>query len=1196
MTDTSNASMSNTDTSAQKPPGWFLIVCKRLWEMHRAFWTVFGFGVVASVAAALLFLQWPLTANTNLNRTIIGWLLHNPLIVLGVGILLLLLDFIIYLGSRFDLPAPPVPSTPSTPVKTPEELHMEQQREQEKEAVRRYLQFMIRDTEVLALEGIPAGLIAESVRLDQVFIPLQLRPNRPRTDYPLTDAELERYRQWLKSGRSSLEMERALIEAEKDWLDALKRSDTVGIADIWQQLTKDRPAIVIQGYPGMGKSTLTKRLTLHMARCGLRQADLEMPGTEFLRPALIPILIRLGRYANASKEKPELSLEEYLADILNELNIPSVSPFIQDCLNTGGCLVLFDGLDEVSDHDTRRRVQEAIRAFIRNHRDGSEASFNRFLITSRVAGYDLAAFPEFQHFTIAELTDKQIDYFLQRWCRIKVRDSRESAFAPNGAQDDTKEIERKMKELETAIKGNQAVHELAGNPLLLTLLVVMQQNSIVLPRQRVELYDVVTRTLLENRNIAKMLTPVPEKLAIQYLGPVAFQMQEGGDSLVRERDVITSLQKTIRAKGGTSGEVELEAADFLKRIRERGGLFVQRTGDYFGFMHRTFQEYFAARYMLNKIKESQEQGIEELVSRARRNDDLWREPFLLAVAFQSDENEKVADEIIKELLTEPQEASQQQREHNLLLVAECLIEAKPLSIDPALERDIANQLLQTYERGQRERRFVVCEQIESVMRRWLLSLPKEAYRLSLLTVLFDAVAGSSNITCQRATLSLLASIAQELVDCPPNVFETLIPPLLALTGLPAAGNYQPTPGISQSSNMDVADLALTTLSFFGKRGPSALLLFDVRRYFKENPEHLHLLACYSLESSTLITPIVVPLTGENYRCYKAIEQWIELRDAQKTTSIIEQAIDKCLAIHQALLDCAEEVIYPATISLLDMLNTSVAHPEQSWQETWKTHLKNQLNSGQYLGYLESALLWVSLFPGQESQAALVQLILNQYNADGTILQRYAERFFATVSYDQSYLRYQSYLMDQRYLRDQRDLRDLRYRRDRRNLRDLGNMRKLRGLRDLILTQETARKAIDHLSLSADYEEQVDILTILQGRVLQISNAEEKGEGIEREIQQIVQSVYPIFTSASDNLLCEAAMDILYYLPARSPHEIQYVLSLAEDAKDKRVQQACAWSLEFTRPETEAAWAALEAGKQSKVMAVRTAVEKRLRRG
>ncbi len=93
-----------------------------------------------------------------------------------------------------------------------------------------------------------------------------------------------------------------------------------------------------------------------------------------------------------------------------------------------------------------------------------------------------------------------------------------------------------------------------------------------------------------------------------------------------------------------------DAEKFLDNIRERSGLFVQRTGDYFGFMHRTFQEYFAARYLLEQIGKDRQRGFPGLVDRGRRLDDLWREPFLLAVAYQSSQISKDHDTIIAALV------------------------------------------------------------------------------------------------------------------------------------------------------------------------------------------------------------------------------------------------------------------------------------------------------------------------------------------------------------------------------------------------------------------------------------------------------------------------------------------------------------------------------------------------------------------
>src|SRR5205807_373371 len=206
------------------------------------------------------------------------------------------------------------------------------------------------------------------------------------------------------------------------------------------------------------------------------------------------------------------------------------------------------------------------------------------------------------------------------------------------------------------------------------------------------------------------------------------------------------------------------------------------------------------------IKEEPAKGIAELVSRARRTDDLWREPFLLAVAYQSNENEKVASDIIRALLTPPQNASQEQKKHDLLLAADCLIEARPLAIQSELEKQVADQLLQTYEEAQQCQQFDVCERIEAVIRHWLLSLPREAYRLPLLTALCQSISDTSRLARQRATLTLLTMIAPQLDACPSSVFEMLIPPLLALAGLPAIGEHRPTSDVPLTSDFNVADL------------------------------------------------------------------------------------------------------------------------------------------------------------------------------------------------------------------------------------------------------------------------------------------------------------------------------------------------------------------------------------------------------
>ena len=138
----------------------------------------------------------------------------------------------------------------------------------------------------------------------------------------------------------------------------------------------------------------------------------------------------------------------------------------------------------------------------------------------------------------------------------------------------------------------------------------------------------------------------------------------------------------------------------------------------------------------------------------------------------------------------------------------------------------------------------------------------------------------------------------------------------------------------------------------------------MRKRFTENPEHLRLLARYSLECGALITPAVVPLAEANYQRYEvAIGQWIKLRDAHKTGRVSEREIDTCLSIHQALLASAEEVAYPTSLHLLNMLQSSAGSPDQPWQPVWQNYLSNLLSTGSYLGYQEAILLKFYSYPG-----------------------------------------------------------------------------------------------------------------------------------------------------------------------------------------------------------------------------------------
>ena len=136
---------------------------------------------------------------------------------------------------------------------------------------------------------------------------------------------------------------------------------------------------------------------------------------EGLSPAQIPILLRIRDYAPRLSANQEYSFEQFFKQQLGS----DLADRLLSEMEKGHCLLLCDGLDEVASDSLRRRVSDAIYAFISRHSSEDTANakhYNRFLVTSRIVGYEAGAFSRYAHYTLLDLEDEQIEQFLTNWC------------------------------------------------------------------------------------------------------------------------------------------------------------------------------------------------------------------------------------------------------------------------------------------------------------------------------------------------------------------------------------------------------------------------------------------------------------------------------------------------------------------------------------------------------------------------------------------------------------------------------------------------------------------------------------------------------------------------------------------------------------------------------------------------------------
>ena len=361
-----------------------------------------------------------------------------------------------------------------------------------------------------------SALISVNVPLDEIFIHLSAVSDRPLYDLPYEQQKLlEELRLGSHSDMTQEQREEHIqrlrvlwySQLGQDWAEGRQKQNAT-IEEVLKALKAERPVAVILGTPGSGKSTTMRWLALKMARASLSRSY-DLP--EGLASRQIPILIRISDYAK-SLDAENMPFRQFFTEhIAREYPaLTNLSNTLLDELKKGRCLLLFDGLDEVASDSLRRRVAENISAFISDYAAESATTqhFNRFIVTSRIVGYEAGTFNRYAHYTLRDLEDEQIKQFLTNWCPAV---ERYQAMASQGMKPLTAQQEAQAKKagdeqrgrLLEALENNPGIKRLAVNPLMLTILALIQRSGRTLPHRRIDLYQVVTRTLLDNWNKEK---------------------------------------------------------------------------------------------------------------------------------------------------------------------------------------------------------------------------------------------------------------------------------------------------------------------------------------------------------------------------------------------------------------------------------------------------------------------------------------------------------------------------------------------------------------------------------------------------------------------------------------------------------------------------------------------------------------------
>jgi predicted nucleotidyltransferase/DNA-binding Xre family transcriptional regulator len=368
----------------------------------------------------------------------------------------------------------------------------------------------------------------------------------------------------------------------------ITKSDTLTVA----QCIALHRRVLIRGEPGSGKTTALR----HAARASARESVGE---GRFPNQARVPLLVRLADFAKARERDCQMALVRFVVTRTQRDGSPEswaqIERSLEFALAQGTCLVLLDGLDEVGgDGDFSAVLCEFVNRF----------SQNQFVLTSRIVGLDAGPWRklDFATFQVARWNEEDIREFARRWYAGRPAWGKK---LPN------KQLDQGADEFSRTILSHPPLREVASNPLMLTILAQLHYARATLPRRRVDLYAKIVEVMLETWEASKREARPGDPLhgiALEarefgwLLARLALEMQREGRILRPRWWVNDLLQQFLRDQLALHGDQAKEQSErVIRYLCERTGLLVERGDGVFGFWHRTFQEYFAARGLLLEV-------------------------------------------------------------------------------------------------------------------------------------------------------------------------------------------------------------------------------------------------------------------------------------------------------------------------------------------------------------------------------------------------------------------------------------------------------------------------------------------------------------------------------------------------------------------------------------------------------------------
>ncbi len=354
---------------------------------------------------------------------------------------------------------------------------------------------------------------------------------------------------------------------------------------------------VLLGDPGGGKSTFSQKLCYDLATQYEKRLLADRQVT--------PFLVILRDYASQKQQEPCSILEFINDNIKANYQITSFpSDAVEYLLLNGRAVVIFDGLDELTNTSDRQKIRDDVESFANLY------SSVPILITSREVGYKEAPLNEerFNTFSLGYFNEEQVKEYTEKWFKVTT--------------DETEE--KRSKKVEAFLNESKGVPDLQKNPLMLGLMCNIYRGEGYIPRNRPDVYEKCADMLFERwdkRRDIKLPSPIQNiqsqiKFTIMYLANWIYSNQSLQGGVIEQKLITKAIEKQ-----GNLLDFAVRCLEFIVPSPRVTKKITKATIDYcitWGCLEKSDNnQYVTPKKLLDNLSQSDEENISSIIDKSK---------------------------------------------------------------------------------------------------------------------------------------------------------------------------------------------------------------------------------------------------------------------------------------------------------------------------------------------------------------------------------------------------------------------------------------------------------------------------------------------------------------------------------------------------------------------------------------------------